>query len=229
MDKIKNLEYQKNKLVNFFVEYHNCKNQKYVNFEQKKKRDLFNVTIRPRMNYSSLVVQNSVFNSRNTDFGSEIGFGIGVETEFILPFNKNKWSIIIEPTYQNFKAEKTSNVNNVSGGVLISNINYSSIEIPIGLRHYFFLNNNSKIFINASYIFDLSSKSSIEFTRSNGSSLDLLEIETGSNIAMGIGYKHKDKYSVEVRLQTNRDILRNYTFWSSEYKTLSIIMGYSIF
>lgn len=229
MSKIENLDYKKSILTNFFVEYNNCNNQEYVNYEEKQKRDLFNLTIRPRINNSSLTIQNFVSNSRNTDFENKISFGFGVEVEVILPFNKNKWAIAIEPTYQNFKAEKTTNVNNVSGGMLIANVDYSSIEVPIGLRHYFFLNNNSKIFINASYIFDLSSKSSIEFTRNDGSNLNSLEVETRNNLAMGIGYKHNDKYSLEVRFQTNREILGNYSFWSSRYKTLSIIFGYSLF
>jgi hypothetical protein len=67
--------------------------------------------------------------------------------------------------------KKTSNVSNISVGILIAEVNYSSIEIPVSLRHCLFLNNNSKIFINASYIFDFSSKSSIEFKRSDNSNL----------------------------------------------------------
>ena len=227
--KIENIDYKKNDLVRFFTEYSECHNNELINFEPKQKRDLFNFTIRPRINSSSLTIQNSASNSRDTDFENNIGFGFGLEAEFILPFNKNKWAIAIEPTYQSFKSEKTTNVNYVSGGVLIANVDYSSIEFPVGLRHYFFLNNNSKFFINASYIFDLSSKSSIEFTRNDGSNLNSLEIETRNNLAMGIGYKQNDRYSLEIRYQTNREILGNYSFWSSEYKTFSIIVGYSLF
>jgi len=46
---------------------------------------------------------------------------------------------------------------------------------------------------------------------------------------MGIGYKQNDRYSLEIRYQTNREILGNYLSWNSEYKTLSIIFGYSLF
>ncbi len=227
--KIENIEYKKNSLVRFFTEYNKCHNSELINFESEQKGDFFNLTIRPRLNSSSLTIQNSVSNSRDTDFENKIGFGFGLEAEFILPFNKNKWAIAIEPTYQSFKSQKTTNVNNISGGVLIANVDYSSVEVPVGLRHYFYLNNNSKIFINASYIFDLSSKSSIEFTRNDGSNLNSLEIETRNNLAMGIGYKQNDRYSLEIRYQTNREILGNYLSWNSEYKTLSIIFGYSLF
>ena len=227
--KIENVKYKKNSLVRFFTEYSKCHNNELINFEPEQKRDLFNLTIRPRINSSSLTIQSSASNSRNTDFENKIGFGFGLEAEFILPFNKKKWTIAIEPTYQNFKSEKTSNVTNVSGGVLIAEVNYSSIEIPVSLRHYFFLNNNSKIFINASYIFDLSSKSSIEFTRNDGSNLNSLDIKTRPNLSFGIGYKQNDKYSLEMRYQIGREVLSDYIYWSSEYKTLSIIFGYSLF
>ncbi len=227
--KFENVEYKKNSLVRFFTEYSKCHNNELINFESGQKRDLFNLTIRPRINSSSLTIQNSVSNSRNTDFENKIGFGFGLEAEFIFPFNKNKWAIAIETTYQNFKSEKTTIVDNVSGGVLIANVDYSSIEVPVSLRHYFFLNNNSKIFINASYIFDLSSNSSIEFTRNDGSNLNSLDIKTRPNLGFGIGYKQNDKYSLEMRYQTGREVLSEYSFWSSEYKTLSIIFGYSLF
>lgn len=229
ISKIENLDYKKNSLVNFFVEYNKCNNQEYVNFEEKQKRDLLNLTIRPRINTSSLTIQNSVSNSRDSDFKNKIGFGFGVEAEVILPFNKNKWAVAIEPTYQSFKSEKKTNVNNVSGGVLIETVDYNSLEIPISLRYYLFLNNKSKIFINASSIFDLSPNSSIEFTRNDGSIISSLDIKARFNLAIGIGYKQNDKYSIELRYQTPREVLEYYSYWSSEYKTLALIFGYSLF
>ena len=229
MSKIESLSYKKNDLVRFFTEYSKCHNNDLINFQSKQKQDLFNMTLRPRLNSSSLTLQNAAGNSEDIDFDNKIGLGFGIEAEFILPFNKNKWAIAIEPTYQSFKSEKTTNESNVSGGKLITKVDYSSIEVPVSLRHYFFLNENSNFFLNASYIVDLSSKSSIEFTRNDGSNLNSLEIETRNNLAMGIGYKQNNSYSLEIRYQTSREILGNYIFWSSEYKTLSIIFGYSIF
>jgi len=227
--KIENVGYNKNDLVRFFTEYNKCNHNDLISFEPKQKQDLFNLTIRPRLNSSSLTLQNSVSNSRDIDFENKTGLGFGLEVEFILPFNKNKWAIAIEPTYQNFKYEKTTVASNVSGGKLTTNVDYSSIEIPVSIRHYFFLNEDSKIFVNASVLFDFSSKSSIEFTRDDGSILDLLDIDTRNNLAMGVGYKQHDKYSLEIRYQTSKEILEGYSFWSSDYKTFSVIFGYSLF
>ncbi|HTO14446.1 MAG TPA: outer membrane beta-barrel protein [Edaphocola sp.] len=231
MSKIERLSYQKKELINFFIEHNKCNNQNYVNFQEKQKRDLFNLTIRPRINSSSLTITNNTSNfiSRDFAFDNKTGFGFGLEAEFILPFNKNKWAVAIEPTYQSFKHEKTINSSDVYGGIVTSKVNYSSIEIPISLRHYFFLNENSKIFINASYIFDSRLKYSAEFTRKDNSNLYSLDIKSTLNLGFGIGYKQNDKYSLELRLQTNRNILANYVYWDSDYKNLSLILGYSLF
>jgi hypothetical protein len=216
-NKVENLDYQKNDLIDFFVEYNECNGEKNINYEEKQKRDLFNLSIRPGFNSSSLSIQNSIASSIDTDFDNEFAFRFGIEAELIMPFNNNKWSIIVEPTYQYFKSEKEITNQSVKA-------DYKSIEIPVGIRHYFFLNENSKIFINGSFIIDLSSDSIIDFSSRTG-----LEIKTRNNLAFGIGYKYNDKYSLEFRYQTSREILSNYSFWSSDYNTLSVIFGYSLF
>ncbi len=230
ISRIEGVGYNKNDLVLFFTEYSECNNNDLINFESKQKRDLFNLTIRPRLNYSSLTIHNSTVNFRDTDFENKIGFGLGLEAEFILPFNKNKWAIAIEPTLQSFKSsEKTTNVSNVAGGILIVEVDYSSIEVPISLRHYLFLNDNSKFFIDASFIFDFSSNPLVEFKRGDYSILKSLEIKSLINLGFGVGYKLLDKYSLEMRYQTSREILGDYAAWDSDYKTFSIIFGYSLY
>ncbi len=207
--KVENLKYRKSDLINFFVAYNSCNNAEYINFEEKQKKDLFNLTIRPRLNSASLVS-----NYRNLNIKNELGFGFGIEAEFILPFNKNKWSLIVEPTYRSFIVEES---DGNFGDVVID---YSSIEFHAGARHYIFLNDNSKIFINGSLIYDLTL---------NDPRIDSLEITTSSNFAFGLGYKYNDKYSIELRLQTPRELLGFYAFRGADYKTLSIIFGYSLF
>lgn len=216
-NKVEKLDYKKNDLIDFFVEYNECNNEEYINYEERQKRDLFNLSIRPGVNISTLSIQNSVSSSRDTDFGHELTFRLGVEAEFILPFNKNKWAFIFEPTYQYFKSEANLATQSVEA-------DYKSIELPVGIRHYFFLNENSKIFINGSFIFDLSNDSVIDFE--SGANL---EIKTRNNLSFGLGYKHNDRYSVELRYQTSREILSEFVYWNTDYQTFSVIFGYSIF
>lgn len=232
-NRILNIAYNKSALVKFFSDYSACHDKALVNYDHqvKQKRDLFNLTLRPRVNSSSLSISNASQGTiiKNVDFGNETGFGFGLETEFIFPFNKNKWSILIEPTYQSFKSKKSIKVSNILEGQLIAEVSYNSIEVPVSLRYYFFLNKNSSIFINGSFLFDISSKTSINFKRTDGSDFNSLDITTRNNLAIGTGFKIKDRFSLELRYQMAREILSNYVYWNTDYKTLSLIFGYSLF
>lgn len=228
-NKIENLEYKKKQLKNLFIEFNSCSDPTYKNLKVEEKQNLIHLTLRPRLNNSSFESTLPISNSENADYGSKMGFGLGLEIEYILPFNNNKWSISIEPTYQSFKKEATNQQNNVSGGLLRSEIDYKSIEIPVSVRHYFFLNDSSKIFANLSYITDISLNSSINFTREDGSNFDYADINSGNNLAFGIGYKYNNNYSLELRYQTSRDLLTKYPTLSSSYTTTSLILGYTLF
>lgn len=201
LNRIEKLKYRKSDLVNFFVAYNDCNNEKYTNFEEKEKKDLFNLTIRPRLNMSSFES-----NSSYTTIKNSLDFGFGLEAEFILPFNKNKWSFIVEPIYTSFTVENQAN------GGSEDEIEYSTIECNAGVRHYFFLNDNSKIFINTSFIYDLRINESTNLTT--------------IYMAYGLGYKYNDKYSIELRHQTPKQLGNGIDV---ESKTLSIIFGYSLF
>ncbi len=227
---IHKLKYDIKELTNFFILYNQCVKEKYITYNKRKKREAFNLNMRLGLNSSSLsITQKNAANAKDTDFANESTFRIGLEAEFIMPYNKNKWSVIIEPNYQSYKSEKKRNLSNISGGVLISKVEYTSIELPLGVRHYFFLNKNSKIFINASIIFDLSPNSLIKLERIDGSEIDNLKIRAGSNFGFGTGYKLNNKYSIEIRYQTPREVLINTKSWESDYKNISLIFGYSLF
>ena len=226
---IQTLDYRKNSLVPFFINYNKCSNANFINYDENVKKDLINLAFRLHLNTTSLAIQDSPNNIIDVDFGNKVALSFGIEAEFIFPFHKNKWSIIIEPTYQNFKSEKRNKPDNGANLDLTATIDYRSIEIPVGLRHYFFLNTNSKIFVNASYIVDLSTKSSIEYKKNDTSTFNLYNIKTNNNFGMGLGYKFKDKYSLEMRYQTSRQLVLEDVPNTTNYNKLSLIVGYSIF
>ena len=156
--------------------------------------------------------------SRAIDFDNQLGLRVGLEAQLLLPFNKDKWALIVEPTYQYYKSEKV--------GLSTSDINvdYTSIELPIGVRYYFFLNENSKLFINGSYILDITKNSKISYETGT-----VLDIKNSSNFGFGLGYKQNNKYSLELRYHTSRNLLNYYQAYRSHYDTLSVILGYSLF
>lgn len=216
-DNLEILNYTKGDLLKVFVKYNKCNNHDFTNFEEKQKRDWFHLSLRPGLNYSSLSIDNAVSNFKDVDFGNEFSLRFGVEMELILPFNKNKWVILIEPTFQFFESVKELTTQKAIA-------DYKSIELPLGLRHNFFLNEKSNIFLNSSFIIDLSINSFIIY----GNAADL-EIGSGFNFAFGGGYRYNDKISLELRFQTKRNILPQYPLWFTKYKTVSVIVGYKLF
>lgn len=241
INKIKNLKYSKNDLVHYFIGFNAYNNSEFMNFEKKQKRNSFKLSLRPGFNSSSLFIDNSdvylvdanLENEVGLSFGNEFNFRFGVEAEFVLPFNKNKWAIIVEPTYQYHKTKKTFDLFHVNGKIVTADVSYKSIEIPLGLRHYFFLKNNLSIFINASFIHDYPNKSEVKFTRPDGSNNlfgnnEPLKVKSRNNMALGIGFKYKKRYCLEFRHQTDREILGDNLSWHSDYKTFSIIFGYTL-
>jgi len=85
-------------------------------------------------------------------------------------------------------------------------LDFSSIEIPVGIRHYFFLNENLKLFANAQYSFDINGNSKIDFEQVG----DLKVFRQGF-LVFGGGLVFKEKISFELRNGTNRD-----NFWNNQ-------------
>ncbi len=207
MSTIEKLDYSLNNLQDYFAIYNGCYGEIAENYSQKKSGAKFNLNIRPGLSYSTLTVETPIaFQVREIDPG--FGFRIGVEAEMVLPFNKNKWSVFVEVAYQHFKSQDS-----------YGETKYSSIEIPVGIRHYFFINDDSKIFINVAFIPDIPFSSSYIAPDIN--------INRNSTFAYGVGFNYK-KYSFEARY-SNKNIIITDRFSASEHKTFSFILGYSIF
>ena len=228
LNDIENIDYRKESLIRIFTKYNQCINSDFINFEEINDKDAFNLTLRPGVNLGHLKIENSDSPSRNINFDKKINVRFGIEAEFILPFNKDKWSIITEPTYQYYASTQSKETQSISGGIIVSEVDYQSIELPIGVRHYFYLNNSSKIFTNVSYVFDFAINSSVEYRRSDDLILNSLKVQSRRNIAVGIGYNYNNKFSLETRFQTGREILNENVLWKSRYQTISLILGYTI-
>lgn len=225
-DKLERIEYKEKSLTDFFINYNNCVDPAYEQTVFKAKQSSFNINIRPRINFSSLTLKNEP-QHLTAEMGSQTDFGIGAELEFVLPFNKNKWAVIAEPTYQYYKAENTQDVNFVVGGKIITTADFKSIEIPFGLRHYMYINQTSKLFINAQYVLDFAMNSSIKTVRSDGSVYAGIDnkVKTYPRYAFGVGYNYNNKLGVELRQLFGKT---KFDYWAASYNTTALILSYRI-
>jgi hypothetical protein len=206
------LEYKLSEISQVVEEYNSCGNKTSKNYTKKSNQGKFHMSLRAGIGLSSFKVQNSLFTTRNIDF-SGTSYRVGVEFEYVFPFAKNKWAIILEPTYRAF-----SSSTELTG--FTPEINYRSVEMQSGIRHYLFLPDGSKLFINAIFAFDFASESSEIRYRD----FESYELNGEYNLALGVGYKFKDKFSAELRHQFNRNLI-----WSSKYISTSVVLGYTLF
>lgn len=215
---IERIQYNKRELEKYFRQYNACVGDSSVVYGHKNKRETFKLNIVPGINVASLSVFNGTF-EENLDFTRGFLFRLGLEAEYILPFNKNKWGVIFEPSYQLFNAQKQEGTGTAS-------IDYRALDFSIGLRHYFFLNGQTSVFINGF----INSLASADF----GSKIHLppstrvLEIKSIPNLAIGAGGSYK-RIRVEIRYYTNQEILTGYARWGSSYQKTAVLLGYSLF
>lgn len=217
------LIYNKKDLMSIFTDFNNCKKSAYINYvKARSKSELFNFSIKSGLTISSFSFTESSFLVRNYDFGKKENFRIGIEAEIIFPYNKNKWALFVEPTYQSYNSEINKNIYLSS-----DKIQYKSIEMPIGWRHYIFLNDTSKLFVNASFVFDIPISSNISLKTEGRSTV--YDLQTDSSWAFGLGYKIGDRYSVECKFQTTRHPLNGYKNLFSKYTSTTVVLGYTLF
>jgi len=146
-------KYVKPQLLRLFIKYNQCKNAGFINYAATQRtKDVFNISIRPGINLSRVIMKNTViidpvkgYADVTSLFSNKINLRFGIDAEYILPFNKNKWSIIVEPTYQSYKDSANFTMFNRT-------VNYRSLDVPLGLRHFFYLNKDFTLFINAGYV-----------------------------------------------------------------------------
>ncbi len=226
--KFKSVRYVQKELVKLFNTYNTCVGTKSISYVKKNDRQALNYSIRPRLNMNNLSISNSVVPSLGTDFGGFIGYGLGVEIEYILPFNNNKWAVIFEPTFNTSSTNTTRDIQNSAGNSLTSEYTNSTLGLGIGARHYFFLNNDSKIFTNFSFLIDLSVNSEISSIRTNNTVANTIEPSETTTIGLGLGYSFKNKLSVEMRYVPSKDLFNNFAAWNSNYNSLGLILGYNL-
>ncbi len=220
---IKRVKYQRDDLVDFFIRYNSCKNPdfKIDSNKIKGKKGKFNLHLKPGVTFSSLSLERVVDFNEFTNLGNQTGFRIGVEAEYVLGLNNNKWAFLFETVYNSeHTAERPlRNVANLTS-------KFQSIFLSLGARHYMFLNDDLKLFVNAAYEQDIVSSSSKLSVIYPLNTYDF-EYQTRNSFGFGLGANYK-KISLELRTSLDRDVLKRWIGWGTKFSYYSIIIGYNI-
>jgi hypothetical protein len=222
-NQFKNLKYDERSLKKIFNTYNKCLNSSDYSYTNDKSKGSFHLSFRPGVQFATLDVDDVSNAGLDADFPNETSFRIGLEMELILPFNNKKWSVTLEPTYQEYNSRRDYLIDEFFP--VNREVSYASIEVPLSVRYYSFLSSNHQLFINAGIAYDIG----IGDNEINGIRTRQLDLNAQFNPVFGIGYQFNKKFVFEFRYQAGRDLLFDYTAASSKYNSASLILGYKLF
>lgn len=235
LKQIERINYQDEDLINIFSVFNKSNgsldDKKTISNNPKQKKGSFNFKLKAGTTYNSFSIYyiNSSPYSLNQDFtlDSKLSYRFGGEIEFILPFNKNKWGLVIEPSYQSKYEDAYTQVIDIPNSPIdfTRNIyfNYSSLDIFFGLKYYMFLNANSKLFLSCNLVYNKNFDNNFTINETTYDNL----INSKPSLAYGFGYNYK-KYTVECRINS-RDLLEKQQFFKSKYTSISVNLTYILF
>lgn len=215
---VENLRYNEDDLTKYFLEFNGIDSKKGKQ-TTKTRKVILNLkpvlTINMAKVTYSYEINSIAYNDINLDF-KDTPLSFGFEFEAILPFNNNKWSVFLEPNYMSFKSNTTEKYYS---STYERKSEIITIQIPIGFRHYFFLNNNSKIFVNPIVNTQFINKKS--FVR------DMKTQTLNLSFGVGLGFAYKKMYC-ELRHYLSSDISA-YRITEMNFSNTSLALKYEVF
>lgn len=223
------LAYEERDLTEFFQKYNVCSNSESKVYKGTKNKGKFNFSAKVGYFSSSLNIDYEekflAQDRQSAELDSKSSIRIAAEVEYVLPTNNNKWAVFLEPGYQAYKASKTYSGGNFATFEQTVTVDYQYVDVPVGLRHYMFLNTNSKLFLSVAFVFVLDLSEKVDYEDNNGP-LDL-PINSSANLCFGLGFSYLNRFSVEARISTPRDITSGKILFTSKYRTTAgLVLGY---
>ncbi len=161
-----------------------------------------------------LEASNNLVATSSTKYDSKISYRLGLELEYILPFNNNKWAVSVEPIYTTYSSDDTSD------NLIKFDVVYKGLSSAFGIKHYMFLPNEKyKLFLNAGM--------NIPLLTSSDSKVGRVESKSSTNLYFGGGLNINKKISVEARFDANKKITQVNGI-AAGINSLSLIFAYNI-
>lgn len=222
-DLVNELEYQAKDLIRFFETYNRCMGQGSLTYpKQVPASGRAHYTLKAGLRPVQLQYRHLTYTFRDLDFPDQLLYSLGLEFEYFFTAGNNKFSLLLEPTF--FYLE-TSGETEPGRYQRVTTVRYHPLEIPGQLRYSFFLENQSRLYLNAGFIYSLNLGSS--FATDDGR--EPIEINTGMDVTAGLGFRFRESWSVEYRFLTQRNLMNwnkgQYLHFDNFH---SIFLGYTI-
>jgi len=216
---VENLRYNASALVKYFLKYNACYGGSVQNEKEADKKTAFNLKLAAGVNISSMNLKYPP-SSVDLNFDQAVTPRVGLELEVVMPFNRNKFSLLLEPTYQYYQASQSFTLQTSTYEV---DVDYSYVDLPLGIRYYSFLTENTKLFVNAHYVFTLPVENTVDIK-----TYRTIEIGSLTTLGLGLGFE-VNRFSAEVRYYLADDLTYRDPDWTSKFNRLGILAGYKFY
>lgn len=206
--------YNEKDLTKLFRQLNGTSGSEYV--QKASKKDRFNLTLKAGAQLASLKMQDEIVPNPESLFGTKLGPRLGVEAESVLPFKKNKWSLFAGAFYTTYK----STIRNAG---YLEAADYKAINFTFGGRHYFFVNDHSRLFAAGEINLATPINSSIHKERYSRQ----FDLMGNLSPVLSGGWKNK-KYSIELRYAFPVNIIDQLSV-GVRYQATALTLGYELF
>ncbi|MBO9613055.1 MAG: hypothetical protein J7619_10195 [Dyadobacter sp.] len=213
---IERTSYRESDLVSYFQRYNTCKRPGGQDGVKKVRRNIFNVKITPGVDMSQLSTSGFTRTRDGKNKGNTTGIRAGAEVEYFAPFHKNKWSIFVEPSFQAHKFPLRVTSTDVD-------MNFWTIEVPVGIRHHFYLSEKTKVFVNVFYSRKIKESAMVE--KDDHTDYRVIA-NSGFGGGAGVAY---GPFSLEARYYLKRALYAYRVRIDMEYSKATVILGYRLF
>lgn len=225
------ISYSKNELEKFFITFNSCFETTIFTKTHSNNNSIFRIKSIAGLTTSSVTgyyTYNNYFKDKMFS-NSVSNLRIGAEFEYVLDFNKNKWSLLSEIAFESTSSTGRYKAQSINYGTVDfgdGNVQFKSIDIGFGARHYMFIAKEAALFFNliAFQKIDLNSNVSLSSLKSSK--------ENSFELAGGFGGRYKE-LSAEIRLRTSSSNISNSnnTIQTRTYREnqFSFIITYTLF
>lgn len=232
------VDYEREELVEYFETYNACLGADYNVYRGNESGGIFNFYLKAGADLATMKIAKGMHAG-----GNEINLGFlprfGGEFEYVLPFNRNKWGLFAEGMYQSYNVEEEhyGNPPYDETGILLT-VNMQYVSTTVGVRHYMFVGEDARFFVNAGFAFDIPMATRVYLDRGESYSLspELNDVTTGAYALAGVGFNYGNRVSAELRYNLPRTSRARHSVpthydveWESTVSSFSLILGYRLF
>src|SRR6185312_629172 len=195
-------------LVRYFVAYNKCVNSAVTDYYAKAVKTALHVNIRAGIDMATITTAD---NATTFSYGKRASLRVGAEAELILPFNRNKWSVVLGADYRSYHSFPSD---------AYFPVDYKAVQGLAGVRYYLFLTHQLKLYLSGLMGANFNLNSNLAEGR------PYFRLATALGPAFGAGLQYAKRFSVGIQYQPQEEVLDIPVIFSGKLSATTLILSY---